>query len=113
MHHLDEQNAVIALERRILRTICASGPRRETLDTAMREIASHEWRAPEHQIVWEAFMRIPRADVASLRELLPAEATRMGFPDVNWELYFAYDCASPEELDTLVRRLLNGESEIK
>ena len=113
MNSVEKQVALIALERRILRTICAGGIPREALDAAISELVGHAWRAPEHRIVWEALMRIPRADVASLSELLPAEATRMGFPDVNWESYFAADCSSTKELDAMVRQLLNGDPEVQ
>jgi hypothetical protein len=113
MYSVEKQVALIALEQRILRAICAGRIPREAQDEMMRELLAHDWWVPEHRIVWDAFMRIPRAETTLLRELLPAEATRMGFPDVNWELYFAADCASPEELRALVRRLLEDAAEIK
>ena len=55
----------------------------------LRELHSHRWQDPEHRIVYEALAGVRVFDILSLREQLPAQATRMGFPDVDWTLYFA------------------------
>ena len=40
------------------------------------------------------------------REELPAQATRMGFPDVNWKNYFPAEAADCGDVAGLVRELL-------
>jgi hypothetical protein len=47
----------------------------------------YRWRAEEHGVVYEVLARIQPSSGESIAEQLPAQATRMGFPDVDWDLY--------------------------
>lgn len=112
----DQSPSVVEPEREILRLLCNP---REQVDAESREEAvlslqTHSWQDAEHRIVFEAIAKLPGRDVAELRRQLPAQATRMGFPDVRWETYFASDGSScgidsPEEnsssLGALIARL--------
>ena len=104
---------VLDLESRILRALC-SAPTAFGSSNAVHEseraailatLHSHRWQDPEHRVVFEALTRLPGRQAAELREQLPAQATRMGFPDVNWQKYFT---AAPADsaLETLVAELL-------
>ena len=92
----DELNSVIELEREIVRLLCriqAINSSVPELDIKSRErlvdeLRTHDWRDAEHRIVFEAIAKLPGREAAELRRQLPAQATRMGFPDVHWELYF-------------------------
>src|SRR5271155_1973438 len=85
------------LESRILRALCtaSSPPNSSTKDhtstraTILEKLRAHPWQDLEHQVVFEALTALPGRPSADLREQLPAQATRMGFPDVNWPHYFA------------------------
>ncbi len=54
----------------------------------MRELSNHVWQDAEHRVVFEAIQRLSSSDPKLLQEQLPAQATRMGFPDVSWDNYF-------------------------
>jgi hypothetical protein len=105
------------LESRILRALCndpcndpppfASPP---TADAAARasilaKLRTHRWQNPEHRVVFEALTLLPGRQAKELREQLPAQATRMGFPDVNWDQYFAAN-ADHIALEAFVAELL-------
>jgi hypothetical protein len=97
------------LESRILRALC-SNPSSRTDNSAARAIIlarlrPHRWQASEHSVVFEALTALPGRDATELREQLPAQATRMGFPDVNWENYFA-SVAADSAIESLVAELL-------
>lgn len=92
----DKLNSVIELEREIVRVLCRTQAINSSvpeLDIKSRErlvdeLRAHDWRDAEHGIVFEAIAKLPGREAAELRRQLPAQATRMGFPDVHWELYF-------------------------
>jgi hypothetical protein len=97
------------LESRILRALC-SNPSSRTDNSAARAIIlarlrPHLWQDSEHRVVFEALTALPGRDATELREQLPAQATRMGFPDVNWENYFA-SVAADSAIESLVAELL-------
>jgi hypothetical protein len=72
----------------------------------MRDLSSHVWQDAEHRVVFEAIQRLSSSDPQLLREQLPAQTTRMGFPDVNWENYFIPAGKTDGDFDALVRDLL-------
>ena len=102
------------LESRILRALCTSpsqsnSPANDHASTRaaiLEKLRAHPWQNPEHRVVFEALTRLPGRPSTELREQLPAQATRMGFPDVNWDHYFV---ASDDivTIETLVAQLLN------
>jgi hypothetical protein len=78
------------------------GAARRAVLEALREYA---WQEEEHRVVFEALARVRSGDAISLREQLPAHATRMGFPEVEWQLYFA-PSAGQNDWRELLRELL-------
>jgi hypothetical protein len=105
--------SLLDLESRILRALCTESPAfdtRATHDASARaailvKLRAHHWQDPEHRVVFEALTLLPGRQSTDLREQLPAQATRMGFPDVNWDHYFV---ASKDHaaLETLITELL-------
>jgi hypothetical protein len=100
---------VLDLESKILRALCSNpSPRIDNPAAAftaeradiLAKLRTHPWQDPEHRVVFEALTLLPGRQANELREQLPAQATRMGFPDVNWDAYFAADAddISPEAL---------------
>ena len=79
---------VTELEREILRAMCGGSLAPAQIEAAREALREYAWRDEEHRVVFEALARVRNADAIPLRQQLPAHATRMGFPDVNWPLYF-------------------------
>jgi hypothetical protein len=75
------------IERRVLCALCGGAPGADA--DLIVKLNSYQWMDAEHRIVFEALSKILPCDALSLQELLPAQATRMGFPDVDWRSYFA------------------------
>jgi hypothetical protein len=123
----DKSLSISALERTILRALCRDGVHsraRADLDgesraSAVLGLLSHNWQDAEHRVVFEAVARLPGRSAADLRHQLPAQATRMGFPDVCWETYFASSTprraqTSDErriDLQTLIAKLRSASAE--
>jgi hypothetical protein len=76
--------------------------------TILAQLRTHRWQDPEHRVVFEALTLLPGHHATELREQLPAQATRMGFPDVNWEEYFAV-ATDDSAIESLVAELLAGD----
>lgn len=106
------------LESKILRALC-SNPSLSVDDPAvltatlnakrtaiLAQLRTHRWQDPEHRVVFEALTLLPGRPASELREQLPAQATRMGFPDVNWEKYFNAEATTDDSaIETLVAEL--------
>jgi hypothetical protein len=103
---------VLELERGILRAICSSSRLApDVLADAMRNLRGHAWRNEEHRVVYAALMRVSKSGAASAAEQLPAQATRMGFPEVNWELYLCAREEAAPDVPALIRELRAAEDE--
>ena len=77
-----------SVECQILCALCTSPHLVAEIGRLLAELSTHDWRDPEHRVVYEALLRIRVRDAATLRSELAATATRMGFPDVGWGEYF-------------------------
>jgi hypothetical protein len=101
------------LESRILRALCttpspfnsSTKDHASTRTAVLEKLRAHRWQDPEHRVVFEALSLLPGRHSTELREQLPGQATRMGFPDVNWDEYFAASDDYPA-IETLVAELL-------
>ena len=100
-----KRNSTLEFERQLLRAMCSHRVSREQIITSIGRLANYVWILPEHATVFHAICRAIRLDHTSWRELLPAQATLMGFPDVQWLEYFAADSNEAASLDELVSRL--------
>jgi hypothetical protein len=108
---------LLDVESRILRALCTrpsaldpggtdSGTDQASARAAiLAQLRAHRWHDPEHRVVFEALTLLPGRQSTELREQLPAQATRMGFPDVNWDHYFAAN-DDHAAIETLVTELL-------
>ena len=99
---------VFELERETLCALCIRASMNAQHPTAMRELSNHIWQDAEHRVVFEAIQRLSSSDPKLLREQLPAQATRMGFPDVGWENYFSPTSELKKDFEALVRELLTS-----
>lgn len=101
----DKHIPAAEVERRLLRVMCSPRTSREQIIGAIKRLANYAWVVPEHAVVFQAIRHAVSLAHGSWRELLPMQATRMGFPDVTWSEYFATDADEPFSLNDLVRKL--------
>lgn len=111
----NERIRILDLERRILCVLCCDAfdsPEAGNLrDSIVGKLEGHTWQTPDHRVVFEAFSRSRNRYPRNLREILPAEATRMGFPDIDWDLYFKGEVLSPREIEKILRALTPAQKE--
>lgn len=105
MHNHAGSQDIERIERRVLRSLCCGIVSLAERPGALLDLSRYRWTNPEHRVVFEALTKIPAGENAVLRELLPGQATRMGFPDVDWVGYFESDSKSDGEFGHLVREL--------
>lgn len=79
---------MLRLEREYLRSVCSSHDPPLARGALLHLLASHIWQDPEHRVIYEALCRFGNRAASAIRQELPAIATRMGFPDVDWTPYF-------------------------
>jgi hypothetical protein len=82
-----EAMAVVQAERLILRAL--STHRMEPIEWIEidRKLARYSWREPDHAVIYEAMVKARSRDPKHWQEQLPAQTTRMGFPDLDWESF--------------------------
>lgn len=71
----------------------------------MRDLTDYSWRGAEHRIVYETLARLRASGGESIAEQLPAQATRMGFPDVDWDLYLQSSETARPDISNIIRAL--------
>lgn len=100
----DDLNRVVELERAILRALCQGYPAGGAMKAANEALRGYAWRYQEHNVVFEALQKVRAGGSVPLRERLAAQATRMGFPEVDWELYFD-QAGTVQDIEELFRNL--------
>jgi len=102
----DETNSAI-LERAFLQSLCAlDGPGRREANLALK-LANYIWCDPDNQIVFEALNRLScKLTAPQLRDQLPAQVTRMGFPVIIWENYLPTDRTVDQNIHLIIDQLL-------
>jgi hypothetical protein len=106
MPQQSQSKRIFELERDTLCALCIRASANARHQDTMRDLSNHVWQDAEHRVVFEAIQRLSSSDPKLLREQLPAQTTRMGFPDVNWENYFLPAGKAEGDFDALVRDLL-------
>lgn len=105
MPSADSSKATIATERKILRALCGSRITPEDWHRFADRLTGYRWESPEHKVVYDALRAIKSNDADTRRNELPAQATRMGFPDVEWAEYFVVEQTASAEVDQLIGSL--------
>lgn len=98
-------STIAALERQLLGALCAGVGDAADWDRFAGELSAHHWQDPDHKVVYQALRAIKSRDAKTRRDELPAQVTRMGFPDVDWNLYFEREEFSAPEIEKLIRQL--------
>ena len=88
-------DAIAALELAVLRALCASPAPQEKWAALAAQLSAHRWREPDHKVVYDALRQARARDAKTWRDQLPAQTTRMGFPDLDWSIYL-----EPKEIST-------------
>ena len=88
-----------------MRALCGGPSVRARWERIVAELKDYRWREPEHEVVFEALTRIRSHDLKALQAQLPAQTTRMGFPDVDWTIYLSGAETSASEIETLIEKL--------
>jgi hypothetical protein len=96
---------ILNLERKILRALCGRELAPRNWDQLTASLSAHCWQEPDHRVVYDAMRGIRSRDATTRRDQLPAEATRMGFPDLDWNLCFAPEEMTEGEIEELIRQL--------
>jgi hypothetical protein len=89
--------SVADLERALLRAICRQTLKSKTWEGVQRELSGHKWHDTDHAVVYAAVVKARNGGAADWRSHLAAQTTRMGFPDLDWKIYFA-DTGEPERM---------------
>jgi len=101
----DPSNSILALERHIVQAFCVGEYPPDDWDILASQLAEYRWLDPDHKVVFEALRAIKSRDPKTRRDELPAQVTRMGFPDVDWKAYFEPHQELAPDLGDLIRRL--------
>ncbi len=100
-----QEDRIEGLELFVLRGLCAYPGGDEGYAKCVAGLASYSWRDAEHRVVYEALVRIRFLPQALRRAELPAEVTRMGFPDVDCSAYSEGKAIAPEKLSELINQI--------
>ncbi|HTZ98944.1 MAG TPA: hypothetical protein VMB02_01350 [Candidatus Aquilonibacter sp.] len=95
------------IERDILRGICRTKLPRGIWAKIAEQVGEYAWQEAEHGAVYAAIRRLSALgnDPKTLREQLPAQLTRMGFPDVDWTLYLVPRGKAPTGANAILRKI--------
>jgi hypothetical protein len=93
------------IERDFLRALCQNSTLAELSSQVRSDLQNYPWQGSDHQTIFEAILGIGIARCSSLREQLAAQATLMGFPDINWNEYFEQASAADGESKRSVMEL--------
>lgn len=91
-----------------LRVICLGTPEGSVKEIGKSLLRDYHWSNALHQAIWNALYSLPSENPETLRQLLPARLTRLGFPDVEWEEFFAPHSLSKDEAIALMRRMVEN-----
>jgi hypothetical protein len=100
----DYSQRLCELEQAVLRALCQPSLSNALRKKACEDLATHQWQVEDHRIVFAALQKARDTNVSPLLEQLPAHATRMGFPDINWAALFEPSQAI-QDIDRLIRDL--------
>jgi hypothetical protein len=94
------------IERLVLGALCTGPLSLEDRGEVLRSLANYNWLLPDHRVIYEALRRSRRRNPAALREHIVAEITRLGFPDIDVEPFFAPCTLTTAEIVGLAKGLL-------
>lgn len=93
------------IERWLLAVLCAPALDHKARGEILERLAAHTFANPDHEIIFRALVKMPRAASAHIRETLRARLTRLGFPDIDVEPIFELAPPSAKKITMLLRQL--------
>jgi hypothetical protein len=93
------------IERRLLAGLCSPALDPKTRAEILERLATHKFANPDHEVIFQALLKMPRATGEHIRESLGARLTRLGFPDVDVQPIFELEPPSAEKISALLRQL--------
>lgn len=99
---------ILDLEKLALRVLCHGTPEGSVKQQLIPILREYHWQSQLHQVIFNAISECPSEKPEVFRQLLPAKLTRMGFPDVEWDEFFAPHTLSMEAVVALVERMRAG-----
>jgi hypothetical protein len=97
-----------SLEFRVLTVLCSGTLQGSAREAAKSLLRDYHWHNSLHKALWDSLCGNRSGDPEILRQWLPAQMTRFGFPDVGWEELFSPNLLSEEEALSLMRRLVGS-----
>jgi DNA-binding transcriptional ArsR family regulator len=97
--------SIAEIERWLLAALCSPALDHQKRAEILDRLASHKFAEPEHETIFRALVKMPRATSEHIRETLAARLTRLGFPDVDVEPIFDLAPPSPEQIRALLQQL--------
>ncbi len=94
------------IERQVLGALCTGPISLDDRSEVLRGLANYNWILPDHRVIYEALRRSRQRNSAALREHIVAEITRLGFPDIDVEPFFASCILRTAEIVGLAKALL-------
>ena len=104
MSQVDEKN-LAAVERAVLQCLCQGTPQGSVKPAGRRFLEQYSWSILTHRIIFEGLMSLMTDDPETLRQQLPAQLTRRGFPDVDLELFDSPHKLTKDEAEKLMKKL--------
>lgn len=95
----------IDAERLLLTALCQQTISQSAQEEVLRHFAARKFAHAEHQVVFWALSQLPARDPAIIRELLATRLTVMGFPDLDFDVFFKGPVPSESEISTLLQLL--------
>jgi len=93
------------IEGHVLRGLCGSPISPSLWKHLVAELKDYRWHHPEHKVIFDALTRIRTHDFRAMQAQLPAQTTRMGFPDVDWAIYLSGAKTPAPKIKRLVEKL--------
>jgi hypothetical protein len=95
----------IEVERLLLAALCQGTLDDESREELLRRLEKHAFATPDHEIVFRALRKLPALNPERMREALAATVTRMGFPDVDMNVFLQPHAFAQGNLADLLREL--------
>jgi hypothetical protein len=93
------------IEGLLLAALCASSLDHQRRAEIIERLAAHTFAIPDHEAIFRALAKIPRAPAEHIRETLSARLTRLGFPDIDVQPILELAPPAAEKIRALLLQL--------
>jgi DnaB-like helicase N terminal domain len=96
---------IVEIERQLLAALCSPALDHSIRADILAGLRAYTFANPDHDVIFRALAKMPRAAIAHIRETLSARLTRMGFPDIDVHPIFELEPPSAEKINVLLQQL--------